>query len=77
LVELIGGVPHPGCFAKRGWNCLKTRELTFLETTKRPEEIDDEGDKQKRDGEKSGEWCFWRAGALAFENSRGMIGKIT
>ncbi len=40
-----GGYPHPGCFGKRGWICLKTQELTFLGATKRPEQIGDKGDK--------------------------------
>ena len=46
-----GGYPHPGCFGKRAWICLKTQELTFLAMIKRLEEIDDKGDKLEKDGE--------------------------
>jgi hypothetical protein len=46
----VKGIPHPGCFAKRGWICLKTRELTFLETTKRRQEIGGKGDRGNKGG---------------------------
>src|SRR5216684_3077996 len=38
--EFPKGYPHPGCFTKRGWICLIAKELTFLATTKRLQEID-------------------------------------
>ena len=37
------GTPHPGCFEKRGWICLIAKELTFLETPKRPQGYDTTG----------------------------------
>jgi len=38
--ESAKGYPHPGCFAKRGWIFLIIKELTFLGTTKRLQEIE-------------------------------------
>jgi hypothetical protein len=32
--------PHPGCFVKRVWICLIIKELTFLATTKSPQEYE-------------------------------------
>jgi len=43
------GYPHAGCFAERVWICLIAKELTFLVTTKSPQEIGDEGDRSVRE----------------------------
>ena len=52
---------------------MKTRELAFLETTKRPQEIGDEGDKAKKAGKNGGGSAPGGLEALAFENSRSMV----
>ena len=35
-----GGIPHPGCFGKRGRIYLIPKELAFFATTKRLQEIE-------------------------------------
>jgi hypothetical protein len=32
--------PHPGCFAKRVWNCLITKELSFSRMLKSPQSLE-------------------------------------
>jgi hypothetical protein len=51
--ERTWAYPHPGCFGKRGWNCLKTRALTFLERAKRLQVAGGAGDRQETEGKKS------------------------
>src|SRR6266481_9759666 len=41
------GHPHPGCFCKRVWNCLKTKELRFWRVQKSLEECERKGDRTK------------------------------
>ena len=37
---VCAGIPHPGCFARRVWIYLIMKELTFLGTTKGPQELE-------------------------------------
>jgi hypothetical protein len=41
--EARRGTPHPGCFGKRVWICLIAKELTFLDTLKRPQNTENIG----------------------------------
>ncbi len=42
--------PHPGCFCKRVWNYLKTKELRFWSVQKSLEECEKKGDRTKHVG---------------------------
>src|SRR5260370_8607949 len=66
FVDWERGTPHPGCFGKRGWNCLKTRALTFLEKAKRLQVAGAAGDRPKTEGKKSDRNAPYRPATVVF-----------
>src|SRR5260370_34025194 len=50
------GVPHPGCFGKRGWICLIPKELRFLGATKRLQALEGSRVRGGAAGEVWGRW---------------------